>query len=280
MNRFRRIASLRAVYSRREATFILLVSHLILMAGCISFSPPLFPFAHFLPDIRVPATPPTKSPTKPPINPTVKPVREVELGEASQLAEVAVPQVATAPLTNPADSFAEEASLKPSFAESLPTIQDNSQVTIAAATIAAIAPQSDSSDSYDRVPPTANPGAKLVIEGVRPERGPVKVAVYTSPNAFPNPSSASQTFDLPSSNPTIETTLMTQGTIAVGVFQDINSDGQLNRNRFGIPTEPFAFSNNASGQRGPPAFEQAAVMLPSESKSGNQAPFVVLVKLP
>lgn len=35
------------------------------------------------------------------------------------------------------------------------------------------------------------------------------------------------------------------GRYAIKAFHDVNGDGKMNANPFGIPTEPFAFSNNA-----------------------------------
>ena len=34
-------------------------------------------------------------------------------------------------------------------------------------------------------------------------------------------------------------------------------DGQMNRNPFGMPTEPYAFSNNAVGNMGPADWDRA-----------------------
>lgn len=48
------------------------------------------------------------------------------------------------------------------------------------------------------------------------------------------------------------------GEYALQVFHDINGDFKLKTNIMGIPTEPFAFSNNAKAMFGPPKFEQAA----------------------
>ncbi len=48
------------------------------------------------------------------------------------------------------------------------------------------------------------------------------------------------------------------GEYALQLFHDLNSDYKLQTNLMGIPTEPFAFSNNAKGSFGPPKFEQAA----------------------
>lgn len=41
------------------------------------------------------------------------------------------------------------------------------------------------------------------------------------------------------------------GNYAVKAFHDVNGDGRLNTNPFGMPTEPYAFSNNAVGNMGP-----------------------------
>jgi len=42
------------------------------------------------------------------------------------------------------------------------------------------------------------------------------------------------------------------------MFHDLDGTGKLAKNFLGIPTEPYAFSNNASGNMGPPAFNAAA----------------------
>lgn len=47
------------------------------------------------------------------------------------------------------------------------------------------------------------------------------------------------------------------GTYAAKAFHDVNGDGRMNSNPFGLPTEPIAFSNNAPANMGPPAWERA-----------------------
>ena len=49
------------------------------------------------------------------------------------------------------------------------------------------------------------------------------------------------------------------GDYAVAAFHDADSDGKLNTNLLGLPTEGFGFSNGAVGFMGPPSFEEAAV---------------------
>lgn len=50
------------------------------------------------------------------------------------------------------------------------------------------------------------------------------------------------------------------GNYAIKLFQDENSNGQIDKNDQGIPTEPYGFSNNG-GTYGPPSFEEAKVLV-------------------
>jgi len=47
------------------------------------------------------------------------------------------------------------------------------------------------------------------------------------------------------------------GSLALSIYHDVNGNGRLDKNGMGMPTEPYAFSNNASGMFGPPSFEKA-----------------------
>jgi uncharacterized protein (DUF2141 family) len=48
---------------------------------------------------------------------------------------------------------------------------------------------------------------------------------------------------------------------ALQLFQDEDLNGELNTNFIGIPTEPYAFSNDAKGSFGPPTFKDATFVL-------------------
>lgn len=48
------------------------------------------------------------------------------------------------------------------------------------------------------------------------------------------------------------------GRYAVKAFHDVDGDGQMAVNPFGMPSEPFAFSNDAVGNMGPASWDQAA----------------------
>lgn len=47
------------------------------------------------------------------------------------------------------------------------------------------------------------------------------------------------------------------GDYGIKIFHDVNSDGDLNLGHFGIPSEPYAFSNDAPVRFGPPGWTAA-----------------------
>ena len=53
---------------------------------------------------------------------------------------------------------------------------------------------------------------------------------------------------------------------AIAVFQDENSNGKLDTDLFGAPTEPYGFSKNEYGMFGPPDFEDVSFYV-KENKS-------------
>lgn len=68
------------------------------------------------------------------------------------------------------------------------------------------------------------------------------------------------------------TTVITlpKGEYAIKAFHDVNSNGKLDTNPFGIPKEPYGFSNNVRGSFGPPSFDsQLFALLENRSMSIN-----------
>ena len=50
---------------------------------------------------------------------------------------------------------------------------------------------------------------------------------------------------------------LADGDYGVKAFHDVNGNGRMDTNPFGMPTEPFAFSNNAVGNMGPADWDRA-----------------------
>lgn len=104
-------------------------------------------------------------------------------------------------------------------------------------------------------------GLRVRVSGVQQGSGPVRIATFADASTFPNRDQASSTAALPSTGSTVDGSVDASGNVALAAYQDLNNDGTLNRSSFGMPTEPYGFSNNARGQFGPPSFEQASVQV-------------------
>ena len=55
------------------------------------------------------------------------------------------------------------------------------------------------------------------------------------------------------------------GDYAVKAFHDVDGDGEMDTNPFGMPTEPYAFSNNAVGNMGPARWDRARFAVSGET---------------
>jgi uncharacterized protein (DUF2141 family) len=49
-----------------------------------------------------------------------------------------------------------------------------------------------------------------------------------------------------------------KGKYAIAVYHDINDNGKLDKNMFGMPTEPYGFSNNVRGVFSAPNYSDAS----------------------
>jgi uncharacterized protein (DUF2141 family) len=64
---------------------------------------------------------------------------------------------------------------------------------------------------------------------------------------------------IPVSGDTATMTLeLPPGRYGIKLFHDVDGDGKMGMNPFGMPTEPFAFSNSAPAQFGPAKWDAAA----------------------
>lgn len=106
--------------------------------------------------------------------------------------------------------------------------------------------------------------ASLSLELAQPNslEGAVMVAIFQGETAWgDNQAIASQRVAVEDETPTISFTDLPPGEYGIKLFHDTNGDGSLNRGRFGIPSEPYGFSNNAPVRFGPPSWEDASFTL-------------------
>jgi uncharacterized protein (DUF2141 family) len=101
------------------------------------------------------------------------------------------------------------------------------------------------------------------VDDVKAAGGRIEVAVYNSAGAFLKTATGAAGTAASADANTVVVKDLPAGDYAFAVFHDANSNGKLDKNLLGIPTEDYAFSNNALGRMGPPSFEQARFTLPA-----------------
>jgi uncharacterized protein (DUF2141 family) len=107
------------------------------------------------------------------------------------------------------------------------------------------------------------------VSGLKSQSSNLYVAVFDSEEGFPKPEHSSTTTTIPVSAESVEFSLSLpdSSTTGIAIFQDLNGDGKLTKNGFGLPIEPYGFSNNARSTFGPPSFSQAAFKVSEKTTS-------------
>lgn len=119
---------------------------------------------------------------------------------------------------------------------------------------------------------TASPSVKalssssltVTINGLKNQRGQVCLSLFSGGRGFPSSSDravVARCVKLENAPLTVKFENLKPGSYAIAAFHDANSDGVLNRNLLGIPTEEFGFSQNPTILTGAPKFGDCAVLV-------------------
>jgi uncharacterized protein (DUF2141 family) len=113
--------------------------------------------------------------------------------------------------------------------------------------------------------PLAAHAADLVIhvDNVKSGTGQVKAALYGNADAFLKRPARTTQARADTAGTTLVFHDVAPGHYGFSVFHDVNDNGRMDTNLIGIPTEPVAFSNNARGRMGPPAFDTVELAVPA-----------------
>lgn len=98
---------------------------------------------------------------------------------------------------------------------------------------------------------------EVKVYGIKQPGKDVYVAIFRPSDDFPKESSAWKQTRVTAVNGDGEGTAFFDvpfGEYAVAVFLDENSNGKLDKNAIGFPTEPFGFSNNFRPRTGSPKY--------------------------
>ena len=99
---------------------------------------------------------------------------------------------------------------------------------------------------------------KVVIGGMKSEKGDIKIALFNSKESFEGkaPAFRSVRVEIKQGLCECEFSGIPFGVYALSAYHDENGNGKLDKNAMGQPKERYGFSNNARGTFGPPAYDQ------------------------
>lgn len=99
----------------------------------------------------------------------------------------------------------------------------------------------------------------VTITGMETHSGSVRIALFQGEDAYENgPPLSGENIDVTSDTVSISFADLAPGSYGIKMFHDVDGDGAMSTNPFGMPTEPYAFSNNAKGRFGPAKWADAS----------------------
>lgn len=104
------------------------------------------------------------------------------------------------------------------------------------------------------------------VSGFKNDAGKVRVGIYNSEFSFLKTIYKSDSVEIKDQTASITFKDLPKGEYAISLFHDENSNGRLDKNMFGIPSEDYAASNNAKGVMGPPKYAEAKFTINTSSK--------------
>ena len=105
---------------------------------------------------------------------------------------------------------------------------------------------------------------RILIEGVRSDRGQVACALFAAADGFPSEQDKASVGQVASAKSgTLEFVFegVPHGRYAISVLHDENSNGRLDTNLLGMPQEGYGVSGDAFRRFGPPRYADALIDL-------------------
>lgn len=118
-------------------------------------------------------------------------------------------------------------------------------------------------------PVASSPKASLTIDiqNIRSQKGSVYIALFKPDSGFPEGKPAEgKKADIKGNNAQA-TFSLEPGEYAVAVFHDENDNGLLDKKIFGMPKEPYGFSNNFRPRLSAPKFKDCQFSVGSTGKT-------------
>lgn len=115
--------------------------------------------------------------------------------------------------------------------------------------------------SFSAAAVAQNAGSSLIVNftGIEEKQGAVMGVLFDSEAAYDGMGAPVRPIMVAADKAEIMVMLdgLAPGTYALKIFHDVDGDHKMGTNPYGMPIEPFAFSNNAQGNMGPAKWADA-----------------------
>ncbi|SRR5690554_769328 len=105
----------------------------------------------------------------------------------------------------------------------------------------------------------------IIVDNIEYVGGSIEIGLFNNGEKFLEKDQAYKSLSVKVENSTAKVVVknLPEGIYAISLYHDINSNGKCDRNFFGIPKEPYAFSNNFKPKFSAPNFEDCEFNLTS-----------------
>ncbi len=110
-------------------------------------------------------------------------------------------------------------------------------------------------------PARAEACVQVEVQNVRADTGVLMIAAYADAASFRKTPVAATQMKAGTATMTVPLCGLAGASVALTLYQDLNGNGRLDTNAFGIPSEPWGASGKTGGAMTPPTWESSAVPL-------------------
>ncbi|MBC7572548.1 MAG: DUF2141 domain-containing protein [Spirosoma sp.] len=123
------------------------------------------------------------------------------------------------------------------------------------------------SQSNPKHPSPEKPNLKVDVQNVRVQKGAVHIGLYRACADFPNCEPVELIIIDAKGKPIQAAFSVDPGEYAVAVYHDENGNGKMDKRVFGIPKEPYGFSNDFRPTLSAPKFSDCRFKVGNEGKT-------------
>lgn len=108
----------------------------------------------------------------------------------------------------------------------------------------------------------------VTVNNIEKNKGVIEISLYNQAEAFPHTKGRFKMGNVTVSgnSVTFQFTNIPNGDYAVALYHDVNDNGKMDKNIFGIPKEPYGFSNNVVPKMSAPNFDECMFSVKGATK--------------